>query len=460
MKRKKISAVVNGLKSVLFVAVLVVGLVLNGIPSLRPTVSENEKRELNRFPTFSWEALWNGDFFSKESDDPDQVGLSQWFSDTFPFREGLISAYAKIENLYGFRGTQIHGDIQTGDDIPDAPNASQATSSQAASSGFQEIVDPGKDTSSDSLPPPAAETMGGILLVGDTAYEYYNFSTSAANTYAGAVNRTAERLAGKANVYDIVVPTSIAITIPDSLKASISSSDQLKAINYLYGSMSDKVRTVDVYTTLYRHRQDYIFFRTDHHWTQLGAYYAYEQLMAAMNKDGIPLSRYTDGYLKTFDGFLGTFYASAKEPPAMAANPDRVVAMAPFNNHTLNVYKEDGVTPKYPNYPVIQDTTNYQASSKYASTFIAGDNPFSVIENHDLNDGSACVLVKESYGNCFAPLLIPHYQKVYVVDYRTYAKGLCELVEQTGATDVIFLNNISATRNSSLMSRLDALANR
>ena len=460
MKRNKIQAVVNGIKSVLFVVLLIVGLVLNGIPSLHPTVSETEKRELNRFPTFSWQALWSGDFFSKESDDPSQVGLSQWFSDTFPFRESLISAYAKIESLYGIRNTQIHGDIQAGDEIPDAPVSSEAASSQAVSSGFQEIADPGKDASSETEPPPTAESMGGILLVGDTAYEYYNFSTNAANTYAAAVNRVAERLEGKAKVYDIVVPTSIAITLPESLKYVITSSDQPKATNYNYSSMSDKVRTVDGYTTLYGHRQEYIYFRTDHHWTQLGAYYAYEQLMAAMEKKAVPLARYTDGNLKTYDGFLGSFYAAAKEPAAMANRPDCVVAMAPLNNTTMNVYQADGVTVKYADYPVIQDTTNYKASSKYASTFIAGDNPYTVIENRDLADGSACVLVKESYGNCFAPLLIPHYQTVYVVDYRHYANSLYELVEQKGVTDVIFLNNISATRNASLMSYLENLSNR
>ena len=70
------------------------------------------------------------------------------------------------------------------------------------------------------------------------------------------------------------------------------------------------------------------------------------------------------------------------------------------------------------------------------------------------------MLVKESYGNCFAPLLIPHYQTVYVVDYRHYANSLYELVEQKGVTDVIFLNNISATRNASLMSYLENLSKR
>ena len=59
----------------------------------------------------------------------------------------------------------------------------------------------------------------------------------------------------------------------------------------------------------------------------------------------------------------------------MANRPDCVVAMAPLNNTTMNVYQADGVTVKYADYPVIQDTTNYKASSKYASTFIAGDNP-------------------------------------------------------------------------------------
>ena len=64
-------------------------------------------------------------------------------------------------------------------------------------------------------------------------------------------------------------------------------------------------------------------------------------------------------------------------------------------------------------------------------------------------------MIKESFGNAFVPFLVPDYDKVYVVDYRSIAKvkgdKLSAIVDATGATDVLFINNISATRNESLM---------
>ena len=59
-------------------------------------------------------------------------------------------------------------------------------------------------------------------------------------------------------------------------------------------------------------------------------------------------------------------------------------------------------------------------------------------------DGSACVLIKESYGNAFAPYLVDHYEDVYVVDYRHFEGSIAQLIEEYGVQDIIFLNNVMA----------------
>ena len=97
--------------------------------------------------------------------------------------------------------------------------------------------------------------------------------------------------------------------------------------------------------------------------------------------------------------------------------------------------------------------SNYAAGLKY-STFVASDNPYTEIENKSLTDGSACVVVKESFGNAFIPFLVDHYQTVYIVDYRYWTGSVSELAEAKGATDVIFLNNLSMIRNKSLVGKL------
>ena len=88
---------------------LIVGFIGLLIP-LRPKVSDVEKRELTHFPKPTWETFTNGEFFS---------GISTWYADTFPFRESLTSANAKVKKLYGITTEEIHGDAVQGDEIPD-----------------------------------------------------------------------------------------------------------------------------------------------------------------------------------------------------------------------------------------------------------------------------------------------------------------------------------------------------
>ena len=103
--------------------------------------------------------------------------------------------------------------------------------------------------------------------------------------------------------------------------------------------------------------------------------------------------------------------------------------------------------------PMLYDETNAPASYKYG-TFICGDNPLSTITNESLTDGEACLVVKESFGNAFVPFLVYHYKTVYVIDYRHYTSSLSSFLSTHTVNDIIFVNNVSMTRNSSLVSDL------
>lgn len=92
-----------------FRRVLVALFLLGLLVPLRPTASEVEKRELEKFPEVSAEGILKGDFFE---------GVSTWYADTFPFREKLLTANAAVERLYGLGKQQIHGTVGKGDEIP------------------------------------------------------------------------------------------------------------------------------------------------------------------------------------------------------------------------------------------------------------------------------------------------------------------------------------------------------
>ena len=92
------------------------------------------------------------------------------------------------------------------------------------------------------------------------------------------------------------------------------------------------------------------------------------------------------------------------------------------------------------NWHIISDVSSYDAAQKY-SCFAAGDQSLATIDNPALSDGTAALIIKESYGNAFVPFLTDHYDKVYVADYRHTNRNLLQFVKDNGISDVIFLNN-------------------
>lgn len=458
---------------------------------LRPVYSEQELRNLTEFPAPSASTVLDGAFFSD---------INTWFADTFPFREQYVQLSARIEQLHGFRsgGGVIHGDVEQGDEIPTVPAGDQSGGSsggagpEASSSGKtppevgsssgetppevgsssgetppevgSSSGDTPPETGSSSEAPPEipdidpdakVETLGAVLIIDDAAYEYYNFKSDAAAHYIKVINRAASQLDGIANVYNMIVPNSMDICVPESIRSKINTSDQRKAIDYFYSSYDSGVTTVNAYDALLRHsvEGEYLYFRTDHHWTALGAYYAYLEFAKQAGFTAADLN--TDFTEHIFDGFQGSFCRETNST-ALKNNPDTVYAYEPVDTNDITIHWADGTES---GYHIITDVSSWAATSKYSSTFIGGDNPYSVIENPNITDGSSIVLIKESYGNCFAPFLVESYQYVYVVDYRYYndveSGTLTDLVKSKGIQDVLFLNTINTTRSDSLITLLD-----
>lgn len=289
---------------------------------------------------------------------------------------------------------------------------------------------------------------GNVITVGDTGYELYSYTASTAEKYAEAVNRIAKALEGKTQVYTMPIPLSSGITLPDALYGEISSSSQEKAITSIEKLLDDRVTTINPYENLMAHRDEYIYFRTDHHWTADGAYYAYEQLCREAGLTVIPRA---DRESVDFKGFLGSFYKDTGKDKNMQKHPDEIKAYYP-------VAQDVGLTYTTTNgqkveWQVIHDVEDYDASLKY-STFIAGDNPVTVIVNRELKDGPKCVVVKESFGNALVPYLVDHYAKIYVIDYRYWRGNLAKYAEKKGADDLYFLNNLSMIRSDYLVGKL------
>ncbi len=434
---------------------------------LRPTYSEAEKRELTKFPEFSVASLLDGSYFS---------GISTWYADTFPFRETFIDVNSKIKSYYGV-GDTINGfSDEIGDEIPIVDNqqttepvtqptteeestteekttAEESTAEQ--STAEKTTQDEGTDVSVPTtlrvpLKNPVVQELGSVLVVNNAGYEYYHFVRSIADDYAAAINKASEQLKGTARVFDMIVPTSMDITLDDTVRSNVKASNQNDAINYMYSKISDDVIKVKTFDTLRAHNNEYIYFRTDHHWTALGAYYAYGEYTKAA---GIKTARLADFNERKFDNFLGTFYNDSGKNPALEKDPDTVYAWAPKGNVTLKYTDKYGAVN---NWKVIYDVSTWSRGTKY-NTFVAGDQPYTHIVNPDIKDGSSVLVVKESFGNAMIPFLTENYAEIHVIDYRIWAGDVSDFVKQNGVQDVIFINNISATRNSGLVKEINAI---
>lgn len=286
----------------------------------------------------------------------------------------------------------------------------------------------------------------GTVVVGDTGYELYNYVSSAADRYAKTINKLTRTLDSGVEVYDMVAPTSIGITYPDNKKKNLNSSSQDTALKNIEKKLSGRENFVPLYDIFMKHRREYLFFRTDHHWTQLGAYYAYWAFCQEKGMTANPLSSYRK---KTFSGFLGTFYRDSKQNKNL--KKDTLEVFYPISKNVsmeyTNTEGKKGIAP------LIADGKNYGESMKYL-VYVAGDNPYTVVKNKDKHDGTSCILVKESYGNAFVPYLVDHYETIYVIDYRYWEGNLASFVKKKRAKEVIILNNISMTRNSYLIGKL------
>ena len=275
------------------------------------------------------------------------------------------------------------------------------------------------------------------FVAGDAAYEYSNLSDELAKRYAEAIKKAKKVLGDKTTVYDVVIPTAMDVTLPDSIRKTVTGTkNQKESIAMVYDAIGEAAICVDIIDVLRQHKKEYLYFKTDHHWTARAGYYTYREFCKAK---GIQANSLYDYKKIDFDGFTGS-YVDHIDDENLSKAVDTVEAFVPLSTNDMKFTDTSGSTL---NWSVIQDVSDWNASSKY-NAFIGGDNPFSVITNPKIKDGSSLLVVKESFGNAVTPFFVDHYQYVYVVDYRYYNGTLSALAKEHDITDMIFLTSISA----------------
>ncbi|MDR0596485.1 MAG: hypothetical protein LBG50_02985 [Clostridiales Family XIII bacterium] len=451
------------IQGALTVFALAIALAVFGIISIfmpKPEVSEIENRPLEKAPSFNMAALASGELTD---------AFSRFYSDTFPWRERMIEASSNFKSLFGPKGSvdgddvSIHFGVNTAGGQDDAAGTTGAavggTGTGAAVSGgaatpsgagaAPDTTWEDEETTAENRLSGEGTREGGVVVIGDTALEFYGFSAKTNKRYANIVSDFADKYSGQVTTAAMVVPTNIEFKLPK--KYADMSDSQRDAIDYIYKHMGGGVKKIDVYNTMKKHAGEYIYFRTDHHWTQLGAFYAYRDYCAAL---GMPHSGMLSYPQRRFDGFLGSFYNSIGGNSEMKANPDYVLAYLPIVPYKATGYENSSMSDGF-ELSLVRTTKEIQTANKYLA-FSGGDLPLIRIKTEG-KTGRRLIIFKESYANAFIPFLTENYDEITVVDFRYYEGSADGLIEKYKINEALFLNYVSAAGSERQVDRLSTL---
>ena len=273
----------------------------------------------------------------------------------------------------------------------------------------------------------------GLFIYGDAVYTQPWYLENYASEY-GDTLAYYKKLFPDARVSACVIPTS-AIRI-DNDEINEKFPDQAEIFTRLDELIGTKVNFVNTYAEMYNNRDEYIYFKSDHHWTQRGAYYAYKAFVESV---GLEAATHDDFDIKVLtESYSGSMYEYTKSEKVKSFK-DTVEAFMSKKELTMTVTDRSGQVTVY-------DKAILESSKSY-SAFLAGDNPYTVINVPENPQDRNILVIKDSYGNAFVPFLVENYGNIMVVDTRYTTMNVKETFADYDLTDILFINNLEAANS-------------
>lgn len=230
-------------------------------------------------------------------------------------------------------------------------------------------------------------------------------------------------------VYMSLAPNASYI-LKDKMPYGAPARDQAADIREVNKMAGDKLLKIDLTSVLSKHTQEAIYYKTDHHWTSLGAYYAFGELAKEMK-----IENTAGGYniYTVADDFQGTLASKS----GYHGSED-----------VVQVYEPKGIET---DYIVMYVDEGKKSTSLYESECLNDKDKYTVFfgGNHARVDISTTqkerrnlLLFKDSYANCMVQFLLPYYQNIVMVDPRYFYDSVENIIQSYGITDVLFLYNV------------------
>lgn len=237
------------------------------------------------------------------------------------------------------------------------------------------------------------------------------------------------------NITMFIAPNA-SYVYEDKLPAYATSYDQAKALAYIHEKAEPSISVVDCGNELLAAKEDYIFYRTDHHWTMNGAYIGYQTLCEALGIRATDRSEYDITVANS--SFYGTLYSKA---PAFNQKKDDIILYDKKDGAYVVEYVDTGESDTS-----LYTMKNLEIKDKY-TTYLDGNHAIIKISSNATSCADeACrhklLVVKDSYAHSLLPLLADHYSEIYVVDLRYYHQSVSELARENEIEDLCFINNL------------------
>ena len=339
--------------------------------------SETENRMLQQFPKLTEEILLSGRFM-KQSED--------FVADQFFLRDGWIAVKLKSDSIIG------------------------------------------------------RQTSNGVIL----GKEGFLIEDSAAPIEASfEKNLSAIRTFAAAHP-DISIVMSVApnaVSVCDQLlPANIPVRDQNQDLDAVKDALSSSLTYVDLRDALSAHKEEYIYYKSDHHWTSLGAKYAFEELAKTLVTEEMT----TDIGVADPMQFLKQYTVTEDFSGTMASTSGAFSIKDPID---IYVYEMDEFqyvveyTDEQRKSATVFNSAALEQKNKY-EVFLGGNHPQINIKTTNLNKKSLLIF-KDSYANALIQFLLPYYQTITIVDPRYYSDDIEKLLSDAQITDVLFLYNMN-----------------
>ncbi len=280
----------------------------------------------------------------------------------------------------------------------------------------------------------------GLFIYGDAVYTKPWYIES--NTYDYAkVMAYYKKLFPNSRVNVCIAPTSSIVIDNDTINSQLE--DQEAIFKRTAEIMADKdalggqeINFVNMYYELFAHRNEYVYFKSDHHWTQLGAYYGYRAFAESVGLVPVELSDFNKVIIT--ETYNGSMYDYTKDE-RVKTFLDTVEAYMSKKTLTMTVTDKKGNESVY-NEAIMTWIKGYTA-------FLCSDNPFTVINVPENPQDKTILVFKDSYGNAMIPFLAEHYGTIMVVDTRYTGMNVYEMFGDQDIDDILFINNLEAANS-------------